>query len=301
MPCSRQPRTLAFTAFAAACVAAIACTAAQAARLIVVQAADTPRLVRTLQALKSHVGVPVDVIRLPATGPALESVLSRPERETVVVALGPRASDAVADIAPPAPVVHCLAGADALRAGLPAVPAEPPADQKAVWLRKLVPGARSVGVLFDPSLNARHAQAIAAALDIAGYKVLLQPVASPAALPSALASLAGRADVLLAVPDRTVYAPEAANGILLFSFRRNMPLIGPNDAWVRRGALFAVDWDYDEVGATCAALALRELSVPKSAPPVPPRPNVWLNTKLAPRFGLAWDRELLATPGVHHE
>jgi putative ABC transport system substrate-binding protein len=99
-----------------------------------------------------------------------------------------------------------------------------------------------------------------------------------------------------------VYAPEAGNGILLFSFRHRFPLVGPNDAWVRRGALFAVDWDYGEVGAACAALALREAQASKSVPmPESPRPRVWVNTKLAPHFGLAWPELLLQDPAIRHE
>ena len=259
-------------------------SAAQPARLVVVQAGDTPRLARTLAALQARTSLPVDVIRVSGErDQALEQALSKGARDSVVVALGPRASDLVLNVAVPGPVVHCLAAPDALRAGLPAVPS-----------------AKRVGVLFDPVVNTRRAEAVAAALDLAGYKVVLQAVSEPSALPTALAGLTGRADVLLALPDRTVYAPEAANGILLFSFRNNIPLVGPNDAWVKRGALFAIDWDYAEVGAACAALALRE-SASRAAPLAAPRPRVYVNPKVASRFGLGWDAQLLATPGVQHE
>ena len=99
--------------------------------------------------------------------------------------LRPRASDMLVALRAAGPIVHCLAGADALRAGFPAVPSEAPADQQASWLRKLVPAARTVGLLFDPSTNQRRAEAVAAALDVAGYKALMQPVSNAAALPSA--------------------------------------------------------------------------------------------------------------------
>jgi putative ABC transport system substrate-binding protein len=284
-----------------ACTLAFAAGSAGAPRVVVVQAHDTPRLAKTLAAFVARMPMPVDVLRLPGERDgALATAIAAGGRDTVVVALGPRASDFVSGVAVPGPVVHCLAGPDALRTGLPAVPSEAPPDQQALWLRKLVPAARIVGVLFDPVVNTRRAEAIAASLDIAGYKALLQPVDAAAALPTALAKLAGRADVLLAVPDRVVYAPEAANGILLFSFRHNIPLIGPNESWVRRGALFAVDWDYEEVGATCAALAMRETHAKTVAAP-PPRPRVWVNTKMAKRFGLDWNPEILKNAGVHHE
>jgi putative ABC transport system substrate-binding protein len=288
---------------AAACMLVVAFTApasTHAARLVIVQAHDSPRLAKTLAALQARATVPVEVLRLPAEhDAAFESALAKQPRDHVIVALGPRASDFVVRLNSAHAAVHCLAGPDALRAGLPAVPSEAPADQHALWLRKLVPAARRVGVLYDPALNTRRAEAAAAALEMAGYKVLLQPVGAPAALPTALASLAGRADVLFAVPDRMVYTPETAKGILLFSFRNGIPLIGPDEAWVRKGALFAVDWDYAEVGAACAALAQREGST--RAPPAALRPRAFVNPRIATRFDLAWDAALLATPGLRHE
>jgi putative ABC transport system substrate-binding protein len=294
----RQARRIAL-----ACAAALALAdAASATRVLVLKAADTPRLGQTLAAMRERTSLEIDVIRLAAArDDALRSAIANGERDGVLVALGPKASDFVMKLASPGPVVHCLAGADALRAGVPAVPSEAPVDIQTRWLGKLVPRARNVGVLFDPAINARRAEALAAALDMAGYKALLQPVAGTAALPAALAALAGRADVLLALPDRTVYAPESATGILLFSFRNGIPLIGPNEAWVKRGALYAVDWDYREVGAACASLAARMADGASSPPPAPPRPHVWANRNSAARFGLAWDPDMLRREGVRHE
>lgn len=275
--------------------------AAHAARILVVQGADTPRIERTLASLRERATLPVEVLPLHQLGTAaLPSAWRGSERGSVLVALGPRASDEVLRLGLPGPVVHCLAGPDALRAGLPGVPSEVPVDQQASWLAKLVPNAKSVGLLFDPALNTRRAEAQAAALGLAGYRTLLQPVPSPVALPAALEALAGRADVLLALPDATVYARESARGVLLHSFRKRLPVIGPSEAWVKTGSLYALDWDYAEVGAACAALAAREVDARSAAVPAP-RPRVFLNLKSAAHFGIAWDATLLAQAEARHE
>ena len=278
---------------------------AHAARILAVQSSDAPRLVRALSALRERAGIPVDVVRLSEVREdALESTLGKADRQTIVVALGPRASDFLVQLPSPVPVVHCLAGAEAMRAGLPAIPSEVPAEQHAAWLRQLVPAARTVGLAYDPATNTRHAEAAAASLSVAGYRTLLAPVSTPSALPAALEQLAARrVDVLLALPDGTVYTRESARGILLHSFRKRMPVIGPNDAWVRMGALYALDWNYDEVGATCAQLALRVLLAAKvpEALPSPPRPRVSVNLKAAAQFGLQWDPGLLRTVDIRHE
>lgn len=296
----RTPSARAAAALLAACMAWPA--AGHAARILVAQAADTPRLERTLAALRERSSLPVDVLPLFARDDAaLRTEWARMERGSVLVALGPRASDEVVKLALPGPVVHCLAGPDAVRAGLPAIPSEVPVDQQAAWIARLLPAAKTVGVLFDPALNMRRAEAQAAALGIAGYKTMLQPVATPAALPGALDKLAGRVDVLLALPDSTVYTRESSRGLLLFSFRKRIPIAGPNEAWVKMGSLYALDWDYAEVGAMCAALAAREAN-PKVVPQAAvPRARVFVNMKSASHFGVGWSADVLNQVDLRHE
>lgn len=289
--------------------AALACAAILAlplplhgARVLVAQGADTPRLERALASLRERSALPVDVVALHARGAdALKAEWARSERGSVLVALGPRASDELMKLALPGPIVHCLAGADAMRAGAPAIASEVPADQQAAWLARLVPAARTVGILYDPALNTRRAEAQAAALAFAGYRTILKAVGSPAALPIALDSLAGRIDVLLAMPDGTVYAKESSRGVLLYSFRKRIPIVGTNQAWVKLGALYALDWDYDEVGAACAALAAREAQPKAAGQSVVPRPRVFVNTKSATHFGIEWGADVLRQVERRHE
>lgn len=284
-----------------AALALVVAFPAQAARIVVLKGSDAPRIEATLAALRERVTMPIDVVTIPAdasdNGAAARLAA---ERGTVVVALGPVASDYAMQLPAAAHVVHCLAGADALRAGLPAVPSEVPAGEQAAWLARLLPGARTVAFLFDPSRNARRAEALAAAFHATGYKTLLRPVPTPAALPAALESIAGRAEALVAFPDATVFTRESSRGILLFSFRKRIPLVGPNDAWVQMGALYAIDWDYREVGAACARLAAREAGFAEAPLPAP-RPRVSVNMKSAAHFGVAWDAPLLRTVDVRHE
>lgn len=303
LPRRRAPEPPVRAAAGALLVAAalLLAPSARAERVLVVQAADTPRLEGTLAALRKHATLPVDVLRLNVRGEhAVRDAWSASPRGSVLVALGPRASDAVLRLALPGPAVHCLAGADALRAGLPAVASEVPADQQAAWLARLLPSARTVGMLFDPAISTRRVEAQAAALAAAGYRTLLQPVPAPSALPGALDALAGRADVVLALPDGTVYTGESSRGLLMFSFRKRIPLVGPSEAWVKSGSLYALDWDYAEVGAACAALAARLADARRPAP-VPPRPRVFVNERSAGHFGIAWPPEVLRQAQSRHE
>ena len=131
----------------------------------------------------------------------------------------------------------------------------------------------------------------------------MTPVAGPSAIPVALEQIATRADVLLAMPDPMMYTGESARGVLLHAFRKRLPVIGTSDAWVRMGALYALDWDYDEVGAVCAQLALREVQGSRSAValPAPLKARVSVNMRSAAQFGLRWDADLLRSVDVRHE
>src|SRR5690606_14968711 len=69
---------------------------AQAARVLVVQAGQSARLMKTLDAIRAKMAVPVDVV--PLTGldaTTWNAALASGERPAVVIALGPRASDYV--------------------------------------------------------------------------------------------------------------------------------------------------------------------------------------------------------------
>ena len=203
---------------------------------------------------------------------AWEATLAKGERPAVVVALGPLASDFIVRCAAGPPVVHCLAGPDALRA------VHRRCLRKCLRTRRL----RGCASSFPPrgpsdSHSIRHEHAARRGDRSQLRRCGLQDVDDAGrwtgGIPAALDQIATRADVLLALPDSTVYTRESARGILLQSFRKRTPVIGPNDAWVRMGALYALDWDYDEVGAVCAQLASREVQGPRSAGTLPAPPG----------------------------
>ena len=173
------------------------------------------------------------------------------------------------------------------------VPIEVPPEAQIDWLMRLLPGARSIGLLYDPAINARRIEAISSVLTRAGYTPRLVPVTEPAMLPQALARLPNSVEAILAVPDTTVYTPQAAKALLLFSFRNKIPLIGLTEAWVKAGALYALEWDYHEVGAYCGALAMRALAGLKAPAPPSPQPRVVVNLRTAEQFRLKWPAEIM--------
>jgi len=123
--------------------------------------------------------------------------------------------------------------------------------------------------------------------------IFFEPVTGPTALPNALTHLTNSVDVLHAIPDTTVFAREHSRALLLFSFRNHIPLAGPSEAWVRAGALYAIDWDYPDLGRYCASLALHAMNGGSVPLPAPARTRVVVNKRSADQLKIKWDAELL--------
>jgi putative ABC transport system substrate-binding protein len=279
-------------------LACVAAPAAHAQRLIVVSSSDSIANTRAIAGMRDNPGWTIDAVRIGTPERALDTTLRNAPAATPVVTLGAKAAQYVAQAGTAAPIVDCLVQGDLHGTPAAAVPLAIPIDVQVGWMKRLLPAARTVAILFDPTQNERTAANAAQQLAAAGYTVLAEPVSSPEALPPALTKVA-KADALLALPDSTVYSPELAKGLLLFTYRSNTPMIALSDAWVRAGALYALEWDYAKLGKYCAELAVWLVASPRNAaPPQMPAPQVSVNRRAAAQLHLKWDAATLA--GVDH-
>lgn len=137
---------------------------------------------------------------------------------------------------------------------------ECPPEMQFGWIRKILPEAHTIGVLYNPQENRVRIEAAAKAAQKMGLKLEGQEVSVPQDIPAALERLSQKADVLWGVADTVVLSPPLAKPILLFSFRNSIPFIGPSATWVKAGALWSLDSDYRDVGAQCAGLAEKILN-----------------------------------------
>src|SRR5438093_4066908 len=158
-----------------------------------------------------------------------------------------------------------------------AVVLEFPVETELRFLQRLLPGQRNVGVLFNPRENQARIDAAARVAGALGLTLHARRVDSPKDLPDALESLNRKADVLWGVADRIVLNPQTVRPILLFSLRNRIPFVGLSATWVKAGALYALDRDYNDIGLQCGEMAVKILqgTPPSALPPVPPRKVVY--------------------------
>jgi putative tryptophan/tyrosine transport system substrate-binding protein len=243
-----------------------------------------------------RVGADLNVTNLDDAA-ALNAV--RASRADIVLAVGSRAQDVSRRAAPQSQIVSALT----------TTPQEPGStrstgvslefaiDQQLQWIRRILPSSQKrIGIVYSPTENEQQIAKIREAARSQNLEIIARPVQSPADIPAALASLSGSADVLWGVPDDMVMTPETARSILLFSLRSRLPLIGLSSAWVKSGALFALDRDYADLGMQCAEQALRLLGgeSAQSVPPERPRKLVYaINQRTADLMSVRFTSETL--------
>lgn len=165
------------------------------------------------------------------------------------------------------------------------------------WLRRILPKAYSVGVLYNPRVNEDRINLARQEAQKIDLRIVSQTVSSPQELPGALKQIEREANVLWGVPDETVLAPQTAKQILLFSYRNRIPFIGLSKAWVKAGALYALDRDYVDIGEQCGEIAVRILqgTPVTDIPVVPPRKILFsVNAKTAKHMKIELPADLLS-------
>lgn len=185
----------------------------------------------------------------------------------LIITLGSKAIKTAHERFAQVPVLSCLISDSKLLNPYPnsnVIVMQHSIKQQLYWHSRMLPKAKRIGILYSPKHNEKHVALIIKAAELKGLEVLAIPVNSAQNLPAALRAIKRNADSILAITDPVVYSGKTAKGVLLFSFRNKIPLAGLSKAWVKAGALYALDWDYQQLGEQCAAEAAKLLAGQKT-------------------------------------
>jgi putative ABC transport system substrate-binding protein len=164
------------------------------------------------------------------------------------------------------------------------------------WMKRLLPDAKTIGVIYNPEDNQTKIDEAQGWADKSGFTLISKKVSSPREIPSSLEKLSKRIDVLWGIPDKMVYTQQTAKQILLFSFRNRIPFIGFSSSWVKAGALYALDWNYRNIGRECGDRAIGILEGKKahsSSPNWEKSVSYSINLKAAERMKIDFPEELV--------
>ncbi len=279
---------------------------AESGRIVVLNGQDLKPYQDVLAGLqqslyKQGINLPVEVHALQGNPTMTQGVLADIKKNgaRLVVTLGSAATQAaVREVGHLPLMATMIVTADDIKpaSNATAVLLEFPLDIQMQWLRRIVPTANSIGVLFNPKENQTKVSNAMRVAKETGLTLVTQAVDTPRSLPDALENLSRNVDALWGISDSVVMTPQTAEPILLSTLRNKIPLAGLSTSWVKAGALYALDRDYLDMGVQCGEVAGKILGGASPAaltPSFPRKVTYSVNLKTAGTMNLELTQEVV--------
>jgi len=190
--------------------------------------------------------------RLGEAGAAAVLAIGMPAREAVSAVRG------LPVVAVMAPRMQEWAAGAANRFGI-SLAVSPQAHLEAI--RLVYPGARRVGVIYDPAESGEYVREALAAAPSLGLELLAREAARPEEVPRALTRELAGTDVLWLLPDPTVLGAENLDLFLLDSFQKRLPIHAFALKYVELGAVSALNADLGALGRQAGRRLERRLQL----------------------------------------
>jgi putative ABC transport system substrate-binding protein len=165
----------------------------------------------------------------------------------------------------------------------------PAVDVQLGRIRDILPDIHRIGVVFDPEKTGAFVESASSAADLVGIDILGVPVVRAREVPTKLAGLQGRAQMIWMLPDVTVVTRQTVEVFLLFSMENMIPLIAFSEKYVEMGAFMSFGLDPEDMGRQAGEMANTILSGtrPGDMPVQEARSvSVTINRGLAEKFGV---------------
>lgn len=165
-----------------------------------------------------------------------------------------------------------------------------PVEQPIRLLKQLGSQIKRIGVIYNRARTGslvRRAQVVARD---EGLELVTREISSAKDVVAALESFQDGIDALWIVPDETVLSQAVVQQLLLFSYRRKVPVLGLSDRHAQMGALFALSFaSGEDIGRQAGELAQAILGG-RAAADVPftnaRKLHLTVNLKAAQKLGL---------------
>ena len=156
-------------------------------------------------------------------------------------------------------------------------------------IQKLVPGVKTIGVIYNPGEANSVVQVddIKAGAAELGLTVVESPAAQSTMVPDAARNLVGKADAILLPTDNSVIS--VLEAIVTVGERAKLPVFTTDTDSVERGAVAALGFNYAEMGTVTGdmiAQILEGTAVADIPVVVPGNQDLFLNLKAAKAMGI---------------
>lgn len=212
----------------------------------------------------------------------LAAVVEREDAQ-IVVALGTEAVGEALRLPPSIAVVYGLVVAPVRsgRANVTGVYMSPTVGEYLATVRRYLPALGKVSVVGSPNM-------VKSLIGDEYSHVAVHNVSNPADLVNTVNRL-GNTKALLLLPEVNLLTAQVMSNVFLYSFKKNIPLLGISEANVKQGALFALVFDHKAVSRQIGEKAQSILNGTEAGdlPVSPPRRyHLYLNSKTAQKMNI---------------
>lgn len=239
--------------------------------------------------IRSTLGMPMNVYATSDVRGRLSSVVQK-EGARLVVALGKDAVDEALKLPTSVSVVYGLviAPPKTARPNITGVYMSTPVGEYVNVVKKYLPSIRKISVVGSQDLmkildGSRHSQ-------VSAYRV-----ASSSELLNTVDRL-DDSDAILLLPDAALLTAAVMDKVYLFSYRKNIPILGISEGNVKHGSLLAIVFDPKVIGRQIGEKASDSLNNGDAGQVPPSQPakfNLCLNTNTARKMGIAFPDEMV--------
>jgi len=172
-----------------------------------------------------------------------------------------------------------------------------PIDRHLELIRRIVPGAARVGVVYNggEANSVAQVSVVKAEAEAAGLQIVEATATQSSAVLDAARSLVGKVDAIYVPTDSTVVS--AIEAVVRVGTEAGIPVIAADTASVERGAIAALGFDYFDIGAAAGehAVAILKGADPATLPVrFVDKLELYLNPKSASEMGVELSQDLIA-------
>jgi len=266
---------------------------ARASSIVVIKSSDLGAYTEVATEVASGSRSSVAVVTLPAdkrNGGAVRQVWEA--KPDVIVAVGARALAVAAEEFPNIPVVFGMVGdpsqyiGDLGAAGVELLPSD---RQVLGALRKVLPRAKEVTIVYDPGRSSEEVKRFVDAGRVLGISISTLEFSGAPASFDAKGSLSRSCDCIIIYPDPVMLSDTVFGSIVYEAFAQGLPALAYSSTFAAKGALMSVEADYASVARDLVDLAEQILAgrSPRSVGVhAPSRVKITVNGAVADELGI---------------
>jgi putative tryptophan/tyrosine transport system substrate-binding protein len=133
-------------------------------------------------------------------------------------------------------------------------------EKQLAQLRMILPHAKTIGLLFDPSRSGIFIGKAYNAASLMGINLLTKAVYSSREAIASIEDLKGKVDALWLIPDITVVNPATIELLLLSAIENRIPVFTFSEKILGKGALLSMEVDAVEAGRQAGEIVKRVLA-----------------------------------------